>query len=212
MKTVQPERSSAPRNELMKSCWFQQTERKRVLWDLQRCAQWPRIPTVQGVEHGRNWDNQCPQARRGCSFQGGPSGSENEQRRTRSNHDRDLRGECCWGLPSGNHDFSRKRMVDQLGAPPQSVGHASASGWTDAGLFLKWMKHVVLYINASTQNRHLIVLDEHHSHKTMDGVNYARAHRIELITLPPHCTHKMQPLYRCFFKSLKSAYNVSADN
>ena len=108
--------------------------------------------------------------------------------------------------------FPRKRMVDQLCAPPQSVGHASASGWTDAGLFLKWMEHFVLYINASTQNRHLIVLDEHHSHKTMDGVNYARAHGIELITLPPHCTHKMQPLDRCFFKSLKSAYNVSADN
>ena len=110
--------------------------------------------------------------------------------------------------------FPRKRMVDQLmqGAPPQSVGHASASGWTDAGLFLKWMEHFVLYTNASTQNRHLIVLDGHHNHKTLDAVNYARSHGIELITLPPHCTHKMQPLDRCYFKSLKSAYNVSADN
>ena len=107
--------------------------------------------------------------------------------------------------------FPRKRMVDQLmqGAPPQSVGHASASGWTDAGLFLKWMEHFVLYTNASTQNRHL---DGHHSHNTLDAVNYARAHGIELITLPPHCTHKKQPLDRCYFKSLKSAYNVSADN
>ena len=74
------------------------------------------------------------------------------------------------------------------------------------------MEHFVLYTNASTQNRHLIVLDGHHSHKTLDAVNYARAHGIELITLPPHCTHKMQPLDRCYFKSLKSAYNVSADN
>ena len=98
-----------------------------------------------------------------------------------------------------------KRMVDQLmqGAPPQSVSYASASGWTDAGLFLKWMEHFVLYINTSTQNRHLIVLDEHHSHKTLDAVNYARAHGIELVILPPHCTHKIQPLDRCFFKSLK---------
>ena len=104
-----------------------------------------------------------------------------------------------------------KRMVDQLmqGAPPQSVGLASASGWTDAGLFLKWMEHFVLYMNTSTQNCHLIVLDGHHSHKTMDAVNYARAHGIELVTLPPHCTHKMQPLDRCFFKSPK---NVSADD
>ena len=84
--------------------------------------------------------------------------------------------------------FPRKRMVDQLmkGAPPQSVGYASASGWTDAGLFLKWMEHFVLYTNASTQNRHLIVSDGHHSHKTLDAVNYARTHGIGLITLPPH--------------------------
>ena len=34
-KTSRPERSSAPRNELIKGCWFQQTENKRVLWDLQ---------------------------------------------------------------------------------------------------------------------------------------------------------------------------------
>ena len=74
------------------------------------------------------------------------------------------------------------------------------------------MEHFVLYTNASTQNRHLIVLDGHHSHKTLDAVNYARAQGIRLITLPPHCTHKMQPLDRCFVKSLKSAYNVSADN
>ena len=46
----------------------------------------------------------------------------------------------------------------------------------------------------------------------VDVVNYARAQGIELVTLPPHCTHKMKPLDRCFFKSLKSAYNVSADN
>ena len=32
------------------------------------------------------------------------------------------------------------RMVDQItqGDPPQPVGHASASSWSDAGIFLKW--------------------------------------------------------------------------
>ena len=64
----------------------------------------------------------------------------------------------------------------------------------------------------ASKNRHLIALDEHQSHTTLDAVNYARAHGIELITLPLHCTHKVRPLDRCFFKSLKSAYNVSADN
>src|SRR6218665_3896644 len=33
-----------------------------------------------------------------------------------------------------------------------------------------------------------------------------------MITLPPHCTHKMQPLDRTFFKWLKANYNRAADN
>ena len=63
------------------------------------------ISTVQGVEHGRDWDDQCPPARQDRRFQRGPSGSENDQRRTRSNRDRDLPGQCCQGLPSAIHDF-----------------------------------------------------------------------------------------------------------
>ena len=55
------------------------------------------------------------------------------------------------------------------------------------------------------------MLDGHHSHKTLAAVEYARAHDIDMVTLPPHCTHKMQPLDRTFFKSLKSAYAVESD-
>ena len=40
-KASRPEHSSTPRNGLIKGCWFQQTESKQVLWDLQRSAQWP---------------------------------------------------------------------------------------------------------------------------------------------------------------------------
>jgi len=41
--------------------------------------------------------------------------------------------------------FPRKRMLDALmnGAPPQSVGYCSASGWTDSSLFVQWLEHFV---------------------------------------------------------------------
>ena len=109
--------------------------------------------------------------------------------------------------------FPRKRMVDTLmnGAPPQSVGLPSPSGWTDSDIFIDWLKHFVKFTNASTTNRHVIVLDGHHSHKTLAAVDYARAHGIDMVTLPPHCTHNMQPLDRTFFKSVKSAYAVESD-
>ena len=50
------------------------------------------------------------------------------------------------------------------------------------------------------------------SHKTLAAIDFARENGIVLITLPPHCTHKMQPLDVSYFKSLKAAYNRAAGN
>lgn len=110
--------------------------------------------------------------------------------------------------------FPRKRMVDALmaGAPPQAVGYASPNGWTDAELFLRWLEHFVNFTNASKDVKQIIILDGHHSHKTLAAVTYAREHGLHLLTLPPHSTHKMQPLDRTYFKSLKSGYNAACDS
>ncbi|KAK6178837.1 hypothetical protein SNE40_011332 [Patella caerulea] len=109
--------------------------------------------------------------------------------------------------------FPRKRMVDSLmmGAPPQSIGRASPSGWTDSDLFIEWLKHFQEFTNTSKENQSLIILDGHHRHKTLTAIGYCRDNGIELITLPPHSTHKMQPLDRSYFKSFKSPYNSAAD-
>lgn len=66
------------------------------------------------------------------------------------------------------------------------------------------MKHFVKYAKPSKNERHVIILDGHHSDKTLAAVEYARENGIELITLPPHSTHKMQPLDLTFFRGLKS--------
>ncbi|KAK6176283.1 hypothetical protein SNE40_014594 [Patella caerulea] len=109
--------------------------------------------------------------------------------------------------------FPRKRMVDHLmtGAPPQSVGYASPSGWTDGELFLKWMEHFTTLTKTTKDSPAIIILDGHHSHKTLAAVDFARENGIHLLTLPPHSTYKMQPLDRTFFKSLKVSYNREAD-
>ena len=66
--------------------------------------------------------------------------------------------------------------------------------------------------HASKTNEQLIVIDGHHSHKTLEAINFCRDNGIHLITLPPHCTHKMQPLDCTFFKPLKVGYNTAASN
>ena len=111
--------------------------------------------------------------------------------------------------------FPRKRMADVLmvGAPPEAIEFASSRGWTDSTLFLRWLlEHFAKFTNASVDFQQIIVLDGHHCHKTLAAVEFARTHGIHLITLPPHSTHKMQPLDRTYFKSLKSAYNAAADS
>ena len=83
-------------------------------------------------------------------------------------------------------------------ALPQVVGYASSNGYVDSDF--------VKFAGPSVQNLHVIILDGHHSHKTLAAVEYCRAHGIHLLTLPPHRMHKMQPLDRTYFNSLKSAF------
>ncbi|KAI8774589.1 jerky protein [Biomphalaria glabrata] len=110
--------------------------------------------------------------------------------------------------------FPRKRMVDSLmnGCVPASKGLCTPSGWTDSECFINWLKHLAAFVKPKPNDKHLILLDGHHSHKTLEAVNFARENGIELLTFPPHCTHKLQPLNRTFFKSLKSACNASSDS
>jgi len=53
----------------------------------------------------------------------------------------------------------------------------------------------------------LLIPDGHGSHvKAIDALNFAEKHNITIICLPPHTTHRTQPLDVSFFKPLKSHY------
>lgn len=110
--------------------------------------------------------------------------------------------------------YPRKRMVQSLmnGAPAGALGLCSASGWTDSDIFLRWLEHFTAFIKCSPETPHILLLDGHHSHKTLEACLYARNKGLIIITFPPHCTHRLQPLDVCFFKSLKSAYNLESGN
>ncbi len=109
--------------------------------------------------------------------------------------------------------WPRQRMAGGLmnGTPPGSTGIASPSGWMDSDLFLTWLQHFVQHTKCTKDDPQVLIVDGHHSHKTLEAGLYARDNRMIIITLPPHSTHRMQPLDRTFFKPLKSAYNQAAD-
>ena len=76
------------------------------------------------------------------------------------------------------------------------------------GFFLTWLKHYVIFSHSSKENKSLLILDGHISHtKNLSAVNYAREKGVTIVTLPPHTTHKMQPLDVSFFGPFKGYYN-----
>jgi hypothetical protein len=57
----------------------------------------------------------------------------------------------------------------------------------------------------------LLVLDGHGSHVTMDVVKTAHAVGLDLLTLPSHTSHAMQPLDVLCFKTFKQAFRLLRD-
>ena len=112
--------------------------------------------------------------------------------------------------------FPRKRMVAALmnGAPAGSISGVNerGSGYIDGNLFVRWLQHFVAVTNCSRAQPHLLILDGHESHKTLQAIDFARDNGLTLISLPPHASHRMQPLDRTFFKSLKSSYSKAVNN
>ena len=75
-----------------------------------------------------------------------------------------------------------------VGALPGSVGELSDSGWTNETIFMKWLKHFASTVKASQEKKHLLIVDSHGSHKTLDTRIFYRENGTEMISLPPHCT------------------------
>lgn len=106
--------------------------------------------------------------------------------------------------------FPRKNMTEALmrGAPLGAIGRAHPSGWIQTYLFTQWFQHFLDYTKPSEKSPILLILDGHYSHtKNIELIELARNNYVTLISLPPHCTHKVQPLDRAFMSPLKSYYS-----
>ncbi|XP_047026166.1 MFS-type transporter clz9-like [Helicoverpa zea] len=106
--------------------------------------------------------------------------------------------------------FPRKNMSDALmrGAPVGSIGKAHPSGWIQTNLFTQWFQHFLDYVKPTVASPVLLILDGHYSHtKNIELIDLARQHYVTILSLPPHCTHKVQPLDRTFMGPLKCSYS-----
>lgn len=93
--------------------------------------------------------------------------------------------------------FPRKKENPELlrNGPQGCVSCNQPSGWMTYEAFLSWIKHFIKYIGCTKEKPALLILDNHITHvKSLEILYLARDAGLQMISLPPHCTHRMQPL------------------
>lgn len=99
----------------------------------------------------------------------------------------------------------KQELIDE--APTGTMGIAQESGWMTTAVFYKWLVHFQLHVKASLDDKVLLIVDGHISHKGIESLTFAKEHGIIMVCWPPHCTHRMQPLDVSFYGPLKTYFN-----
>lgn len=109
--------------------------------------------------------------------------------------------------------YPRKKPKGELleEGPVGAICMVSDSGYINTNLFLNWLYHFKDYAHPTKEDPILLVIDNHSSHINLEATNYARDHGIVILTLPPHSSHKIQPLDRSLFSPLKTKYAIECD-
>lgn len=110
--------------------------------------------------------------------------------------------------------FPRVNFQDHMlnGAPQGSLGLASKSGWMTEELFLKTLEHYQSHWKATKEDPILLLMDNHSTHCSGNAIRFAESNFIYMLTFPPHCSHRMQPLDVSVFRSYKSFYNQACSD
>ena len=85
----------------------------------------------------------------------------------------------------------------------------------DVANFNKWMDYFLNYHesrrNLSLTKKMLLILDGHKSHVTLEVLQKAKAHGLDMVSLPSHTSHALQPLDISCFKPFKQSFRAYRD-
>lgn len=109
--------------------------------------------------------------------------------------------------------FPRKRLSERMkSGPPGSQYAVHESGWMTGVNFEAYMKFFINFTKCSTDKPVVVILDNHESHIYPPVLQLCKDNGITLVTLPPHTSHKLQPLDIAVFGPFKTFYNQAADD
>ena len=87
--------------------------------------------------------------------------------------------------------------------------------WMTQFLFSNWITHFINCLSRrggiSHERRHLLIVDGHNSHVTLEVVIKAMDVGLDLLTLPSHTSHCLQPLDVSIFASFKKSFKRYRD-
>ena len=101
--------------------------------------------------------------------------------------------------------FEGKVLKQELadGEVPGTMYALSSSGWVDSEIFDLWFTHHFLP-HAPGVRPLLLLLDGHSSHLNPTTITRAAEEKVIIFCLPPHTTHRTQPLDKGCFSPLKA--------
>lgn len=105
--------------------------------------------------------------------------------------------------------FPRKKFVSSMmiNAYPGSLGLANEKGYMTKETFVQVIKHVIKFTSASKDNPFLLLVDNVETHFSLESLTLAKENGLTILTFPPHCTHKLQPLDLFLFSPFKKYYD-----
>ena len=113
-----------------------------------------------------------------------------------------------------SYDLQDTWLEDYDSSSDEAYFAVSKKGWTNEELGLSWLSKIFEpYTRTKAGNaRRLLLVDGHSSHVNMRFINYCDEHGIILGILPPHSTHRLQPLDVGIFSPLSTAYSKQIDH
>jgi hypothetical protein len=110
---------------------------------------------------------------------------------------------------SGKSCDLQDTWVTNVTAQDKAYFAASSNRWSSNSLGLQWLEKVFIrHTKAKAGNRRrLLLVDGHSSHVNMAFINKCDQNRILVLILPPHSTHRLQPLDVGLFRPLACKYS-----
>jgi hypothetical protein len=112
-----------------------------------------------------------------------------------------------------SNDLQDTWLEDFDGSSEDAHFAVSKKGWTNEELGMSWLSKIFEPRTREKAGNHqrLLIVDGHSSHVNLRFIEFCDRNHILLAILPPHSTHRLQPLDVGIFSPLSTAYSKEID-